>query len=123
MDTVAVDNKQLIREYLDALSGHPKTEELLERFISDPALKEHIRQAEAAFPEYEVLPVQMVAEGDTVALRCTFRGIHKGDFAGIAPTGKQAAIDFMIFYRLSDGMIVEHWMQLDFRAVMDQLTA
>ena len=58
-----------------------------------------------------------------MAVRCTFRGIHKGDFAGIAPTGKQAEIDFMIFYRLSEWMIVEHWMQMDFRALMDQLTA
>jgi predicted ester cyclase len=123
MDTVAVDNKQLIKEYLDALSGHPKTEELLNRYISDPALIEHIRQAEAAFPEYEVVPRQMVAEGDTVALRCTFRGVHKGDFAGIAPTGKLATFDFMIFYRLSEGMIVEHWMQLNLRALRDQLAA
>jgi|SRR3954447_23864917 len=123
MDTVALDNKQLITEYLEALSGRPKTEELMNTYISDPALKEHIHQAEAAFPEYEVLPVHMVAEGDMVAVHCTFRGIHKGDFAGIAPTGKQATADFMIFYRLSEGKIVEHWMQLDFRALMDQLSA
>jgi predicted ester cyclase len=28
----------------------------------------------------------------------------------------------MIFYRLGDGMIVEHWLQLDVKDVLDQLT-
>lgn len=123
MSTVTVDTKQLIKDYFQALSGQSKTDELLDRYISDPTLKEHIRQAEAAFPSYEVIARQMVAEGDFVAVRCTFRGAHKGDFAGIAPTGRQVSADFMIFYRVSDGLIVEHWMQLDIKGLMDQLIA
>jgi predicted ester cyclase len=27
----------------------------------------------------------------------------------------------MLFYRISDGLIVEHWMQWDMKAVVDQL--
>jgi predicted ester cyclase len=123
MSTVAVDSKQLIADYLQALSGQPKTAELLNRFISDPALKEHIRQAESAFPSYEVVAQQMVAEGDVVAVRCTFRGIHKGEFAGIPATGRTVSSDFMIFYRVSDRLIVEHWMQLNVPEIVGQLTA
>jgi predicted ester cyclase len=122
MNSVAIDNKQLVQEYFNALSGQPKTEKLLDRYISDPGLKEHIRGAEAAFPEYELIASLLVAEGDLVAARCTFRGLHKGEFAGIQPTGKSVSSDLMIFYRIREGRIVEHWLQMDTRGLIDQLT-
>jgi predicted ester cyclase len=123
MTTVAVDSRQLIKDYFKALSGQPKTEELLDRYMSDADLKEHIRVAEAGFPGYDVIDNQIVAEGDLVAVRCTFRGVHKGEFAGIPATGKQVSSDFMIFYRVSDGLIVEHWIQMDMKGIVDQLIA
>jgi predicted ester cyclase len=123
MTTVAIDSKQLIKDYFKALSGQPKTEELLDRYMSDADLKEHIRVAEAGFPGYDVIDNQIVAEGDLVAVRCTFRGVHKGEFAGIPATGKRVSSDFMIFYRVSDGLIVEHWIQMDLKGIVDQLIA
>jgi len=122
MSSVAIDSRQLIQEYFNALSGQPKTEELLNRYVSDPALQEHIHVAEAAFPEYTLTPNQMVAEGDMIAARCTFRGVHKGLFAGIPPTGKHVSTDLMIFYRIEEGRIAQHWMQMDIQGLMDQLT-
>lgn len=121
MNSVAIDNKQFIEEYYNALSGQPKTEKLLDRYISDPSLKEHIAEAEAAFPAYEIRPNLVVAEGDMVAARCTFRGVHQGDFAGLKPTGKQVSADVMIFYRIKDGRIAEHWLLLDTFGLMEQL--
>ena len=121
MASVTIDNKLLIKDYLNALSGRPKTEDSVNQYVSDPGLKEHIRQAEAAFPRYELVAHQIVAEGDIVALRGTFYGVHKGEFAGIAPTGKKVSGDLMLFYRINDGLIVEHWMQWDMKAVVDQL--
>lgn len=122
MSTLTVESKQLIEEYLNALSGQPKTEELLDRYISDASLKEHILQAEAAFPGYELVPLHLVAEGDLVALHGTFRGVHKGPFAGIEPTGRQVSSDAMVFYHIRDGVIVEHWLQMDMKDIIDQLT-
>jgi len=122
MNTVAIDSKQMIQEYFNALSGQPKTENLMDRYISDPGLKEHIRVAEAAFPEYELTPSLIVSESDLVAARCTFRGVHKGEFAGILPTGKLVSLDLMIFYRIREGKITEHWMQMDTRGLIEQLT-
>jgi predicted ester cyclase len=122
MTSVTIDSKQFIKDYVNALSGKPKTEALINQYVSDPGLKEHIRQAEAAFPGYELAAHQIVAEGDIVALRGTFYGVHKGEFAGIAPTGRKVSGDLMLFYRISDGLIAEHWMQWDMKAVLDQLT-
>jgi predicted ester cyclase len=122
MASVTIDSKQLIQDYLDAINANPKTEDLVNQYVSDPGLKEHIRQAEAAFPGYELVAHQIVAEGDIVAVRGTFYGVHKGEFAGIAPTGKKVSGDLMLFYRISDGLIAEHWMQWDMAAVVDQLS-
>ena len=123
MNATTVDNKQIIREYVEALSGKPKTDAIISRFVTAPALKEHIREAEAAFPEYRIDVEQVIFEGDTVALRGTFHGTHRGPFAGIPPTGKTVSAGLMLFYRLEEGMIAEYWMQLDSAALMGQLTA
>jgi len=123
MTMIAVDNLQVIREYVAALSGQAKTEAIVSRFVVDPALKEHIRQAEAAFPLYRIDVAQLIGEGDTVALRGMFRGVQKGEFAGVPATGRTVSADLMLFYRLEDAKIVEHWMVLDTAALMGQLTA
>jgi predicted ester cyclase len=122
MASVTIDSKQFIKDYVNAMTGNPKTADLINQYVSDPALKEHIRQAEAAFPRYELVAHQIVAEGNIVAVRGTFYGVHNGEFAGIPPTGKRVSGDLMLFYRISDGLIVEHWMQWDMKAVVDQLT-
>jgi predicted ester cyclase len=116
------ENKQFVARYLQALSGKAKTPELVARFVSDRALVEHIQQAEAGFPSYEIVVDDMIAERDLVAVRGTFRGVHRGPFAGIAATGRQVSAGLMIIYRIDRDRIVEHWMQFDGAALMSQLT-
>ena len=116
------ENKQFVAQYLQALSGKAKTPELVRRFVSDSALAEHIHQAEAGFPSYEILVDDMIAERDLVAVLGTFRGVHRGTFAGIGATGRHVSAGLMIIYRVDGDRIVEHWMQLDGAALMSQLT-
>ena len=66
---------------------------------------------------------EMVADGDAVAVRYTMTGTHKGDFAGIPPTGKAVAAQSMAFYRLANGQIVEERAQLDMLAILQQIGA
>jgi predicted ester cyclase len=122
MNSVATEAKQFVLDYIQALSGNPKPKNLLDRFVSDPGLTEHVLQAEAAFPNYELIAHQVIADGDLVAVRGTIRGIHQGEFAGIKPTGKRISSDLMIIYRVRDGLIVEHWMQFDFAGLSAQLS-
>ena len=116
------ENKQFVAQYLQALSGKAKTPELVARFVSDPVLVEHIHQAEAGFPSYEIVADDLIAERDLVAVRGTFRGVHRGAFAGIGATGCEVSAGLMIIYRIADDRIVEHWMQFDTAALMAQLT-
>ena len=57
-----------------------------------------------------------------MAMRGTFRGIHQGAFAGIEPTHEAVSADLIIVYRLGDGRIQEHWLQMNISGLMDQLT-
>lgn len=123
MKALVRESKELMTEYFRDLSGKPKTEELLDRYISDPALKEHIREVEAGFPEYTLEVQEMITEGDMVAVRGTVRGTHKGVYAGIPPTGRQLNLEVMVFYRVSDGRISRYWLQTDSKSLMDQLTS
>jgi predicted ester cyclase len=116
------ENKQFVAEYFHALSGRSKSPDVVARFVSDRALAEHIEQAEAGFPSYEIVVDEVTAERDLVAVRGTFRGVHRGAFAGIAPTGRQVSAGLMIMYRIAGNRIVEHWMQFDASSVMAQLT-
>jgi predicted ester cyclase len=122
MSHSVTDNRKFIEDYLQALSGRPKTKELVAQYVSDAALCDHIQAVEAAFPCYQLHSERMVIEGDLVALQATFRGKHLDAFAGFEPTGKTVSAGLMIFYRLEDGRIAEHWMQFDNAGLMAQLT-
>jgi len=117
------ENKALVGRYLDAISGKDKPRALQDEYIadSDEELKGHIMFFEASFPHYEVIADDMIAEGDKVAVLARFRGVHKGDLLGIAPTGKEVDVPFAITYRLAGDKIVQHWMSFDRMALMEQL--
>ena len=66
---------------------------------------------------------EMVADGDAVAVRYTMTGTHRGEFAGVPPTGKAVVAQSMAFYRLADGRIVEERAQLDMLGILQQLGA
>ena len=119
------DNKALIRRYLDALGGNDKPPELVNQYVaeSDEDLRQHIAMAEAGFPRYELPPDDIIAEGDKVVVRATMRATHLGEFFGVPATGKEVTMPLIIIYRIADGRIVEHWIQMDVFGLMQQLGA
>ncbi|KQQ75699.1 hypothetical protein ASF73_07865 [Xanthomonas sp. Leaf131] len=76
-----------------------------------------------AFPDLAWTVDQLIAEGDTVAIRYTMTGTHRGPFAGVAGTGRPVTAQSMAFYRLKNGKIVEERAQLDLLAVLQQIGA
>jgi len=77
----------------------------------------------AAFPDLRITVEDMVAEGDKVVARGTFSGTHKGEFTGIAPTGKHITIGMIEILRIVGGKLVEHWNVVDSLGMMQQLGA
>jgi hypothetical protein len=64
MTATSAESKQFIGRYLQALSGQAKTADLVAKFVSDPALVAHINDVESAFPAYELIAEDLIAEGD-----------------------------------------------------------
>jgi steroid delta-isomerase-like uncharacterized protein len=74
-----------------------------------------------AFPDIRFIVEDLVAEGESVTARWSCRGTHKGDLNGIAPTGKQFTISGISVSRLSNGKMVEGWVNWDALGMMQQL--
>lgn len=115
------DQKNVVNEYIAAISGKPKTEDVLDKYITDPELKEHIRFFEDAFPEYELFADELIEEGNKVVIRGTVRGVHNGELMGIPATGKEISISLMLIYEMENDKIKNHWMVADNFALMQQL--
>lgn len=84
-------------------------------------LKQAIPLFRAAFPDGAFVVEDLFAEGDRVALRTTFRGTHRGEYAGVPATGKRvefAAIDLL---RVEGGRMAEHWGLADDLGLLTQL--
>lgn len=120
---IAVNNKSLVQEYWNALSGKEKTPALVEKYVADPHLKEHIAFFEAAFPRYEMIAEDFICEGDKVVVRARARGVHKGNLMGMPPTGKAIEVPFIAIYQVAGGKIVKNWLVTDRMEMMEQLGA
>jgi steroid delta-isomerase-like uncharacterized protein len=74
-----------------------------------------------AFPDLHLTIEDVIAEGETVMTRWSCRGTHKGDLNGIAPTGKHITISGVTVARVSEGKIVEGYVNWDALGLMQQL--
>jgi steroid delta-isomerase-like uncharacterized protein len=63
----------------------------------------------------------VVAEDDRVVVRWTQEGTHVGEFTGVPPTGRAFKIGGIDVYRVEDGLLCEHWHQLDQLSLLGQL--
>ncbi len=92
-----------------------------------PPDREGLKQLTAmfrqAFPDGRMTIEDMVAEGERVATRKTFRGTHRGELMGIPPTGKAVAIGLIDIVRVADGKVVESWSVADDLGLLRQLGA
>jgi steroid delta-isomerase-like uncharacterized protein len=77
------------------------------------AFEQTFSEVREGFPDLSVAIEDVMAEGDRVAARVTMRGTHRGEFQGIAPTGKRVEVRAIDMFRISGGKIVEHWGHAD----------
>ncbi len=89
------ENKALVRAHYEATVNHYNEaaidQQVADEFFDHAAgerlgpegVKKHILGLQAVFPDLRVTIEDIVAEGDRVAVRATWRGTHKGDFRGV----------------------------------------
>jgi predicted ester cyclase len=76
-----------------------------------------------AFPDFSTTIEQVITEGDWVAFRLKHRGTHRGEFLGVAPTGRRVEFTSMVFNRVKDRVVVENWGLHDNEILRQQLTS
>jgi steroid delta-isomerase-like uncharacterized protein len=85
--------------------------------------KEMYHNFAGAFSDFHCEIEDMIAEGDKVMVRTTITGMHKREYMGIAPTGKQISVSEIAVVRIKDDKIVEEWGLIDFLGMIQQLGA
>ena len=115
------ENKEFVIRYLNALSGVTKTREIMDEYLADEELINHIIFFDTVFPKYEMFADEITAEGNRVVVRARLKGCHKGELNGILPTNRNVEFPFFISYDIENGKIVNHWLIADQMMLMEQL--
>jgi steroid delta-isomerase-like uncharacterized protein len=84
-------------------------------------VKQFVGTYRGAFPDGRTTVEDVIAEGDRVAYRWSFRGTHRGELMGIPPTGEEVTITGITVDRISGGKIEEEWNNFDQLGVLRQL--
>ena len=86
-------------------------------------VREFISGHHQAFPDWIERVVDIIADGDRVVTRYISTGTHKGEFQGIAATGREVTISEVSIHRVLNGKIAEQWGFPDGLSHIQQLTA
>ena len=139
MPTREERNKATVRRFQAALEGEDPalTERTIDEVVSPEALlhtplpidasgpaalKEIFGRLHTAFPDLHVEIKDLIAERDKVVSRNTVSGTHRGEFMGVAPTGRSVTYDEIFIVRFTeDGRMVETWGVVDMASLMRQL--
>lgn len=90
------------------------------RVVGPAALRQHVTDMRAAFPDLSIKIHDVVADGNFVSARWTLEGTHKGSWAGIPGTGKKMFATGMTFMVVKDNKIQETWNSLDLITVTNK---
>ena len=85
------------------------------------ALKLVFTTLHRAYPDLHIAVEDLIAEGDKVVSRNTVTGTHRGEYMGIAPTGKSVTYNEIFIFRFANGRIAETWGVVDVLSQLRQL--
>jgi len=129
------ENKAVVRRWIEGFNNgdeqaeaDARTADYVAHFPGAPPLdSEGWIQATGAFvdafPDLRLMVEDIMAEGDRVAARVSFRGSHNGPFQGIPPTNKHVTFTSIEMNRMVDGKVAEHWVEIDLLGLLQQLGA
>ncbi|MDQ5842529.1 MAG: ester cyclase [Thermoproteota archaeon] len=131
------ENKQVIREFFELLDQYD-IERMGQLLVAStnysfhpsgmPPLdwnghKQLLTAVTRAFPDLHHNIIDMVAEGNKVAVRMNVTGTHRSEFHGIRPSGRSLSLDEIAFITVVDGKITEGWIISDRLSFMQQIGA
>jgi predicted ester cyclase len=84
---------------------------------------DYLRAIHQALGNYTCIIDDLVCTADRAAARMTFKGIHRGRFFEMPPTGKEITWTGAAFFRTAGDKISELWVLGDIDSVKQQLGA
>ena len=75
------------------------------------------------FPRFPRRIHWQTADGEIVTTYKTYHGTHRGEFLGVAPTGREIQFETVDVMRVRNGKITEHWGVANLFSLMQQLGA
>src|SRR5918997_28678 len=120
------ENKDLVRREQEELWNHTGDLDAAEElFAADQAeaAKQEAADFRQGFPDVISTIEDLIAEGDKVVARWRSRATHRGNYMGIAPSGKEVEFTGISMYRMKEGKIAESWNSEDQFGLMRQVGA
>ncbi|MGA1811318.1 ester cyclase [Frondihabitans sp. 4ASC-45] len=127
-----MESRTLVETYLEMLNTH--NADLVDAFIADDYVNHNVvvadgREANRAFwknffaglPDVVVTMEDVIVSGDRVVGRFVYRGTHTGDLLGIPATGAAVEMRSIDIWRVANGLLVEHWDELNLMEVFQQV--
>ncbi len=124
-ESFSTGNVELIDQFVapEALNHDPALPAQMRDLRGPDALKRIVKMYRAAFPDLRMTVDDVIASGDRVVLRWHSDGTHRGELAGLAPTGVRASATGISIDRWQDSKIVEAWAEWDNMGLARQLGA
>ena len=79
------------------------------------------RMMNGAFPDVVVSEEDLIAGGDKVVERSSAVATHRGSLMGEKPTNKRIHWTEIHIYRLENGRICEHWVEMAMMELLQQI--
>ena len=129
-------NKRTIREFTRIFKNEHNVDGVAHLF--DATFTHHFRQPlpsglegfrqigesmNRAFPDVVVSEEALIAEGDKVVERSSAVATHQGSLLAERPTNKRIHWSEIHIYRLQNGKISEHWVEMAMMELLQQIGA
>jgi predicted ester cyclase len=129
-------NKQVVREFTRVFKNEHNVDGITHLFHKDfthhfrmplaaglEGFQQVGRMMNGAFPDVVVTEEDLIAGGDEVVERSSAVATHKGSLMGEKPTAQRIHWTEIHIYRLQDGKIREHWVEMAMMELLQQIGA
>ena len=119
-------NKELVRRFFDERWNHGNLDvcdEMLASSFDIQGAKAWTRSVYATFGNINLTILDLLAEGEQIALHWRLTATHQGDYLGVAATGKPVTYQGIALLRIVDDKIVDDLAYWDNLLILQQLGA
>jgi predicted ester cyclase len=114
-------NKRVVATFIATVFNEHALE-ALPQFVDNDRLAAAATGLVRGHPNVHLTVDHSIAEGDLVAVRISGSGTHTGaGWRGLEPTGKPWQATCNAHYRVTNGKIVDFWVNWDYLSIMQQI--